>query len=115
MTVGDWPLSRLTVATFILVALEVAFASLMPLASSRRERAGRPARTVNRLIVRELGITDLALSTGVGYTRHPSQADMFSAFGSHPAALEHFPGGSVIPPPHHSRMSEPSGGAEGRP
>lgn len=115
MTVGNWPLSRLTLATLVLVALEVGSASIMPLASSWRGRARRPARTANRLIVRQLRLTDLALSTGVGYTRHPSQADVFSAFASHPAAMEHFTGGSVIPPPPPRPRSEPHGIEERRP
>jgi hypothetical protein len=48
-----------------------------------------------------LGLTDLALFTEARYTRHPSQADLHSAFQDHPLALEHFPSGSLIIPPHH--------------
>lgn len=44
-------------------------------------------------------VTDLCLSTEARYTRHPSQADWHSPFQSHPLALDHFPSGSVIPPP----------------
>ena len=56
-----------------------------------------------------LGLTDLALFTEARYTRHPSQADLHSAFQDHPAALEHFPTGSLLPPPaaliaHHERL-----------
>ena len=36
-----------------------------------------------------LGLTDLALFTEARYTRHPSQADLQSAFQDHPVALEH--------------------------
>jgi hypothetical protein len=46
-----------------------------------------------------LGLTDLALFTEARYTRHPSQADLHSAFQDHPVALEHFPTGSLLPPP----------------
>jgi hypothetical protein len=49
--------------------------------------------------VRRYGLTDLCLSTEARYTRHPSQADRFAPFQDHPAALEHFPSGSVIGPP----------------
>ena len=49
--------------------------------------------------VRNLHLTDLCLSTEARYTRHPSQADWHSPFQSHPLALDHFPSGSVIPPP----------------
>jgi hypothetical protein len=56
-----------------------------------------------------LGLTDLALFTEARYTRHPSQADLHSAFQDHPVALEHFPTGSLLPPPaslvsHHEHL-----------
>ncbi len=51
-----------------------------------------------RDLVAVLGITDLSLSSEARYTRHVSQADLFSAFQDFPAAFEHFPTGSVIPP-----------------
>lgn len=50
-------------------------------------------------LVTRLGLTDLALLTEARYTRHPSQADRHAAFQDHPGALEHFPSGSLIPPP----------------
>lgn len=46
-----------------------------------------------------LGVTDLALFNEARYTRHPSQADRHAAFQDHPTALEHFPSGSLLPPP----------------
>jgi hypothetical protein len=46
-----------------------------------------------------LELTDLALFTEARYTRHPSQADLHSAFQDHPTSLEHFPMGSVAGPP----------------
>lgn len=54
-----------------------------------------------RLLVSKLGLTDLALMTESRYTRHPSQADIHTAFQDHPAALDHFPSGSLISPPQH--------------
>ncbi len=50
-------------------------------------------------IVATLGLTDLCLFPEARYTRHPSQADLHSAFQDHPVALEHFPSGSLLPPP----------------
>ena len=50
-------------------------------------------------LVRELGLTDLCLFTEARYTRHPSQADLFTPFQEHPASLEHFPSGSLMAPP----------------
>ena len=50
-------------------------------------------------VVANLELTDLALFTEARYTRHPSQADLHSAFQDHPVALEHFPTGSLAGPP----------------
>lgn len=50
-------------------------------------------------LVRELGLTDLALFTEARYTRHPTQTDLHSPFQDHPGAIEHFPSGSILPPP----------------
>ena len=52
-------------------------------------------------LVSWLGLTDLALMTESRYTRHPSQADIHTAFQDHPAALDHFPSGSLMAPPRH--------------
>ncbi len=53
-----------------------------------------------------LGLTDLAIWTEARYTRHPSQADFFSAFQDFPGAIEHFPAGSIVGPPAHLRPTE---------
>lgn len=51
-------------------------------------------------LVATLGLTDLCLFTEARYTRHLSQADLFSAFQDHPMSFEHFPSGSMtLPPP----------------
>lgn len=50
-------------------------------------------------MARRLGLTDLALFTDARYARHPSQADRFAPFQDHPTSLEHFPSGSLVPPP----------------
>ncbi len=60
-----------------------------------------------RALVARLGLTDLALWTEARYTRHPSQADRFAAFQDSPAAIEHFPAGSVVGPPAVLRMPAP--------
>jgi hypothetical protein len=66
-----------------------------------------------RALVERLGLTDLCLFTEARYTRHPSQADLHSAFQDHPLALEHFPSGSLISPPrilleHHEKLDRAS-------
>ncbi|MCP3869635.1 MAG: hypothetical protein GY703_16395 [Gammaproteobacteria bacterium] len=53
-----------------------------------------------RAVVLRLGLTDFALWTEARYTRHPSQADFFSAFQDFPASPDHFPAGSIIAPIH---------------
>jgi hypothetical protein len=50
-------------------------------------------------LVARLRLTDLCLFTEARYTRHPSQADLHSAFQDHPLGLEHYPSGSILPPP----------------
>lgn len=50
-------------------------------------------------LVEALMLTDLAVWTEARYTRHPSQADFFSAFQDGPGALEHFPAGMWVSPP----------------
>lgn len=64
-------------------------------ALERRVRVEVPAK---RALVEVLELTDLSLWTEARYTRHPSQADLFSAFQDLPSALEHFPAGSIVPP-----------------
>jgi hypothetical protein len=72
-------------------------ASFVDAARLRGVRA--PDQAATAALAARLGLTDLALFTEARYTRHPSQADMHSAFQDHPLALEHFPSGSVMPPP----------------
>ncbi len=55
-------------------------------------------------LVKELGLTDLALFTEASYTRHLSQADRHTAFGSHPGSFDHFPTGALVPLPGHLRQ-----------
>lgn len=52
-------------------------------------------------LVSELGLSDLALLTEARYTRHPSMADLHTAFQDHPVSLDHFPTGSLVAPPAH--------------
>jgi hypothetical protein len=63
----------------------------------RDRRAPALGRTVG--LAERLRLTDLCLFTDARYTRHPSQADLHGPFQDHPASREHFPSGSVMPPP----------------
>jgi len=66
-----------------------------------REKTMIERLTSSILLTQELGLTDLALFTEARYTRHPSQADLHSAFQDHPMSFEHFPTGSFVQPPAH--------------
>jgi hypothetical protein len=57
--------------------------------------------TASAGMVKELRLTDLCIFTEARYTRHPSMADLHSAFQDHPLSLEHFPSGSLMSPPAH--------------
>lgn len=76
-----------------LVAFAATFAD-----AALRSRAEAPRMAARAELVGALGLTDLSLFTEARYTRHPSQADLHSAFQDHPLALEHFPSGSLLPP-----------------
>jgi hypothetical protein len=54
-------------------------------------------------MVKEAGLTDLCLFTEASYTRNPSQTDLQTPFQEHPMSLEHFPSGSLMPPPEHRK------------
>lgn len=78
-----------------LVGICVHTSNLSPAASSLEEH-------LKGLVIR-YGLTDLCIFTEARYTRHPSVADLHSAFQDHPGALDHFPTGSFISPPLHLR------------
>lgn len=67
--------------------------------AARLRAANETASADMQRLVARLGLTDPVLFTEARYTRHPTQADLHSAFQDHPVALEHFPAGSLIPPP----------------
>lgn len=62
------------------------------------------ARSAGRRALSVLQLGDPALFTEARYARHASQSDRHAAFQDHPLALEHFPAGSLMPPPEHARL-----------
>jgi hypothetical protein len=70
-----------------------------------QKRAGEQA--VRAALAAKLKLTDLALFTEARYTRHLSLADLHSAAQDHPLSFEHFPSGSLMPPPAHLRNHAP--------
>jgi len=87
------------VLVFLLILLG-AFALSLVDASFLRD-ARQPALMQRGALVDALRLSDLCLFPEARYTRHPSQADLHSPFQDHPFALEHFPTGSLFPPPEH--------------
>ncbi len=69
---------------------------LLHAALARAEGGAR--RQAAQALVQSLQLTDLACFTEARYTRHLSQADLHTAFQDGPAALEHFPAGSLVGP-----------------
>ncbi len=83
----------------------LAVATLLTLVHAGLGRdAAEPRLAATATLVRDLGLTDLALFTEARYTRHLSQADLHSAFQDHPLAFEHFPSGALAGPPPHLRL-----------
>lgn len=89
-----------TLAGIALVALLLA--ALATLVDAQRLGATRMASLAARTaLVARLELTDLSLFTEARYTRHRALADLHSPFQDHPFSLEHFPSGSLLPPPTH--------------
>lgn len=92
-------LSRNSHRAFVFLVFFMAL-FLLTFADAASQRTGRAsALEANAQLVAQLGLTDLCLFTEARYTRHPSQADLHSAFQDHPIGLEHFPSGALLPPP----------------
>ncbi|KJS28942.1 MAG: hypothetical protein VR64_22050 [Desulfatitalea sp. BRH_c12] len=75
------------------------------------ERA-ESVRRANQQLIEVFDLTDLALWTGARYTRHVSQADLFSAFQDSMGALERFPEGGMAPLPTPMQPPAPPAVAE---
>lgn len=86
-----------SLALALLAGLAAACALILVL--SRPDAAAQSRLESNRALVGKLGLTDLALFSEARYTRHPTQADLHSALQDHPGAFDHFPSGSLLPPP----------------
>jgi hypothetical protein len=94
-------------AFLALTLLEIlVIATFLALGRAGVRRAGAVDIPAKQRVARRLGLTDLALWTEARYTRHPSQADLFSPFQDVPSGLEHFPAGSVVATPPGLRAFE---------
>jgi hypothetical protein len=84
-----------------LVLLLAALVALAGVDAGRRSLGAEARFAANRAVAGWFALTDLCLFTDARYTRHPALADRHSPFQDYPLALEHFPSGSLIPPPEH--------------
>jgi hypothetical protein len=82
-----------------MVVVEVVVLMLLIVAASLSARQMESGLSAKRELVKDFMLTDLALWTETRYTRHPSQADLFTPFQDFPSAIEHFPAGSIVVPP----------------
>jgi hypothetical protein len=69
------------------------------------QRASAASLRDTRRLVSRLGLTDLCLFTEANFTRHPSQADLHTAFQDGPSFMDHFPSGALLTPPPGIRRS----------
>jgi hypothetical protein len=103
MKISRRPSGRAAIALAMLLATFLgSFADAARLAHLRE-----PAQALRAAQAERLRLTDLALFTEARYTRHRSLADLHSAFQDHPLSLEHFPSGSLLPPPAQLRNHAP--------
>lgn len=94
------PIQQLRHSTLFFLFCSACFLTILMLAGhalTTAKTAG--AADAERLhLVRSLKLTDLCIFTEARYTRHPAMADKHAPFQEHPAALEHFPSGSLLQP-----------------
>ena len=88
---------------FIVVALGAAAFGLMIAHVHHRNGNAGPGLNEKAMLVERLELTDLCLFTDARYARHPSMADLHTAFQDSPMSVEHFPSGTLMLPPPHLR------------
>lgn len=80
----------------IILLLSADLFLLLNLNSLRKESGS--ANLIMKALVKEYGLSDLAVATEARYTRHPAVSDPLAPFMDHPGAIEHFPSGSFWRP-----------------
>ncbi|HTZ17961.1 MAG TPA: hypothetical protein VMB78_05925 [Dissulfurispiraceae bacterium] len=97
---------RKSTAYLSFIGANLLLAGLMFVHASYTQEESRRQITDERELVRRLELTDLCLFTDARYTRHPSMADIHTAFQDAPMSFDHFPSGSIMPPPPHLKRHE---------
>lgn len=87
----------------LFIALNITLLLMMGLHALSAQESAQLALQEKGTLVRQLELTDLCLFTDARYTRHPAMADLHSAFQDMPMSFDHFPSGSIMPPPPHLR------------
>ena len=98
-----FPAVRKSTAFFLFTLGSVILLVLLLWSGRYGSGEARAMQESSRIMVEKLQLTDLCLFTEARYTRHPSMADLHSAFQDHPLALDHFPSGSLTTPPRFRR------------
>lgn len=82
---------------FALLGAGAAGLALAALHAGVSQAPGQARMEASAALVRQVGLTDLALFTEARYSRHPAMADLHSPFQDNPMAFEHFPSGTFAP------------------
>ena len=90
-------MSRVRAFLALIAFLTMSLALLVGRGATEARQNQRTQAEARRLAA-ALQLTDLAPWGEARYTRHPSQADLFTPFQDFPAAPEHFPAGSLLSP-----------------
>ena len=93
----------------LLLLLLVGWVALLGHSRLRAQRWRNQQLPQLRALAGQLTLTDLALWSEARYTRHPSQADLFTPFQDFPGAPEHFPAGSIVGPQALRRSQQQAG------
>ncbi len=81
-----------------IIALELILLAVLLIIGKTALQPEEAEITSRKNLVSALMLTDFSVWTEAHYTRHPSQTDLFTPFQDFPAAIEHFPAGSIIAP-----------------
>lgn len=92
-----------TLAAWSLGLLSACLAGLLYLDTLTPHQAAAQ-RATGRAMAAAAGLTDPALFNEARYARNGALADPHAPFQDHPMALEHFPAGSLMPPPVRARL-----------
>ena len=86
---------------FFYAVLSLACLALMFVHAHQQGQRALPALRQKAELVKNLQLTDLCLFTDARYSRNPSMGDFHAAFQDSPMVMEHFPSGTILPPPPH--------------